>query len=84
MEDACRVYIKIHSDWRMDRVQGQAAYEATQVRFEERVRLLLQARAGRPVSRATAYNIMARVGKAKFSAYTPWKWHQYCEKKFYS
>lgn len=84
MEDVCRVYIKIHKDWRANRVQGSAAYEATKVRFEERVRSLLQVRTGRPASRATAYNIMARVGRAKFSDYTPWKWHQYCEKKFFS
>lgn len=84
MEDVCRVYIKIHRDWRRGLVRGSAAYAATRVRFEEHVRSLLQERYGRRVSRATAYNLMARVGKTKFPDYIPWKWHQYCENKFYS
>lgn len=83
MEDVCKVYIKIHSDWRMSRVRGPAARAATMIRFEEHVRSLLEARSGRSVSRATAYNLMARVGKAKFANYKPWRWHQYCEPKFY-
>ena len=82
MDEVCRVYIKIHKDWRRSTTRGPNAYAATHVRFEEHVRLALERHAGRPVSRATAYNLMARVGRQRFHDYEAWHWRRFCERSF--
>lgn len=82
MDEVCRVYIKIRRDWRRGNTRGPKAYAALQVRFEEHVRLAVEQRAGRPVSRATAYNLMARVGRQRFQDYEAWQWRLFCERSF--
>lgn len=80
MDEVCRVYIKMHKDWRHGIARGPKAYAATHVRFEEHVRLALERYAKRPISRATAYNLMARVGRQRFQGYEAWNWRVYCER----
>lgn len=82
MDEVCRVYIKIRRDWRRGNTRGPKAYAALQVRLEEHVRLALERHAGRPVSRATAYNLMARVGRQRFQDYEAWNWRIFCERSF--
>lgn len=78
MNRVCAIYIKIHRDWRLGKSRGRAAYELVQVRFEEHVRLALSTAVGRQVSRATAYNLMARVGRQRFLDYKAGMWYQFC------
>lgn len=82
MDEVCRVYIKIHKDWRTHRSRGPQAYAATHVRFEEHVRLALERHARRPIPRSSAYNLMARVGKQRFADYTAGSWQAFCARSF--
>ena len=81
MDEVCEFYIKLRTDSRASYTRQH--YEDLQVRFEEHVRRMLGKRLGRQVSRASAYNLMARVGKQRFFNYKAWNWHEHCRKSFY-
>lgn len=50
----------------------QLAQPVLLVLLEEHVRLAVERHAQRPVSRATAYTLMARIGRQRFQDYEAW------------
>ncbi|MDZ4144876.1 MAG: hypothetical protein U1D29_10150 [Burkholderiales bacterium] len=80
LEKVCKIYIDIHVYWRTTISAGAAAYQKTEVTFIDHMLRELVAHAGRPVSKATAYNIMARVGRRRFDPYHASNWTWYCRK----
>jgi hypothetical protein len=82
LEKVCKIYIDIHVYWRTTFSPGAAAYQKTRLRFIDHMLRELIAQAGRPVSRATAYNIMARVGRRRFDPYHATDWTSHCHKNF--
>lgn len=82
MNHVCLVYIKIHRDWRTGVTHGPKALATVRLRFEQHVQLALEKRVGRSVSRATVYNLMARVGKQRFPLYAPWQWRKFCDSHY--
>lgn len=84
MDHVCAFYIKMHTDWRRHNSRGPAAYAAIQIRFEEHVRLELSKLVGRQVSRASAYNLMAREGRKRFGEYHADLWRLNCERSIHS
>lgn len=80
VENVCKIYIDIHVYWRTTTCAGAAAYQKTRLRFIDHMLRELMAHAGRPVSKATAYNIMARVGRRRFDPYHASDWTSHCDK----
>jgi hypothetical protein len=70
-------YVDIHKRWRLghyfpeQRKALRSEFDLSYVQFLHRA---LAERAGHPVSRATVYNLMSRVGKKCFPDYRAWMW----------
>lgn len=73
-------FVKIHQTWRRAHLtpeERKSLYPETKLSFAAIVRRELAAASKRPVSRATAYNLMARVGVKRFPEYRAWHWEQH-------
>lgn len=80
MEMVCQKYIRLHSAWLLDLINGPIAYQKVSMSFVEVVHSALEERIQRPTTRTTVYNLMARVGKRRFANYKPYFWELACEK----
>jgi hypothetical protein len=74
MLDIAKQVAEIHRYWRQGNHNRKYKYDDVFVPTVVRVKTAMAERAGRPVSIATAYNLMARTGRLQFPEYKAWMW----------
>lgn len=70
-------YVDIHKRWRSpytSREELRAIGPRFSLTYVQFIHKALTERAGYPVSKATVYNLLSRVGKKCFPNYQPWMW----------
>jgi hypothetical protein len=81
LEAVCTSYIEMHRNWRRGVTRGPERYAEIELLFVDHVQKALADRVHRAVSLASAYNLMARVGRQRFAQYEAWFWRRYCQMK---
>lgn len=77
MEFVAKKNAEIHRAWRSQLWQSGYTEDDIRMQFWQRVQKELQQRAKRPVSRATAYNLIKRTTLLRFQDGKPWRWAVY-------
>lgn len=80
VEKVCKIYIDIQVNWRTNLTRTRVSYAEMELGLVDHMHRELSRQVGRPVSLATAYNLMARVGRRRFIPYEPSDWTWYCRK----
>lgn len=79
MDSVCEHYVSVHRKWRSSWPSTMDFKEQeVDVTFVIHVQRAMAKAAGRPVSKASAYNLMARVGRRRFELYEAWMWTHNC------
>lgn len=84
MDQVCDDFINVKVRWQSNLTSGPKHYAESRLSFVDKVQRALVKLAERPVSRATAYNLMARVGGRRFEFYQASHWVVLCNERTYA